>query len=72
MIRCLDEDDAKFEAEIALAIAKLESVTLPPNDVAKLYALLWVACHAIATQPNAREMFEQCAGEAACNYPWPV
>lgn len=65
----MDSEDASFESDIACAIAKLESMKLPPFP-ADLYALMWTAAHSCRDAPAAREMFERCAQESAENYPW--
>lgn len=64
-------DDAAFEADIACAIAKLESMKLP-DFPASLYALMWCAAFVSQCTPAAREMFEQCARETSETFPWPV
>ena len=62
----MHEDDVAFEAHIALMLAKLESITLPQDNMVRAYAFAWMAAHSAGD----RMTFAEIAAEVGDNLPW--
>lgn len=68
----MHEDDAKFEADIALAVASMGSCTVPEADpVVLLYASLWCAAIAASCLEDGAKLYCTASNETAANFHWP-